>query len=53
MLLNEYGLFENPQGAASHYDEKTGTRLKKIPCKSEEEIFKVLGMKYKKPEDRE
>jgi DNA polymerase/3'-5' exonuclease PolX len=38
-LLNQKGL----------YDKKTG---KKMPLKNEKEIFKFLGMKFKKPKDR-
>ena len=37
MKLNEYGLYKNN---------------KKLPTKSEEDIFKLLGMKYIKPEHR-
>jgi DNA polymerase (family 10) len=38
--LSEYGLF----------DKKTN---KAIPAKSEKDIFKILGMKYKSPKERE
>ena len=36
--LNEHGLYD-PEG-------------KKIDCKTEADVFKALGLKYMKPEDR-
>jgi DNA polymerase beta len=41
MLLNQRGLFR-----------KVGDKLEQIPIKTEQEIFSILGMKYREPKDR-
>ena len=46
--LNEYGLFSAKGGSASG-----GKGKKRIACKTEEEIYNVLGMRYIEPELRE
>lgn len=42
--LSEYGLYK--------VIDKKAEKFEKVPVKSEEDIFKELGMKYVKPEDR-
>lgn len=57
MILNEYGLFEknNNSDIDSETDSETDDKnlLKRIKVKSEEDIFKKLGMKYLSPSERE
>jgi DNA polymerase/3'-5' exonuclease PolX len=44
--LEDHGLYP----AIRTKEEKV--RLQNIPCFTEEDVFKVLGLQYKPPEDR-
>ena len=45
--LSEYGLFKNANGEAEEKDARPE------PVESEEDIFKLLGMEYKAPTERD
>lgn len=55
LLLNEYGLFKNPKPDETNQQQQkeVDIKLKRIRVKSEKDVFDALGMKFKKPEERD